>query len=617
MFTMMRYAGVPLVYLGLSMSAPVGTAQAQDMAQTGVSAFAPSFTKVGLVAVATDRANSHGASWVDYDGDGDLDLFVANIDGTGNFLYRNNGTGALERVTTGALATDQIASHGVCWADFDNDDDLDAFVVGQNSRMYVNDGAGDFSVPDPMVTFGTNDLRGWSCAWADYNLDGYVDLMITHPANFVGNPAIPNLLFSNHGDGTLVQITDGPVTTGLAPYTVGTWSDYDLDGDPDLFIGAGPASGTLGPDFIYRNMMVETGTPDLVRVTEGPLATKDRDGQVFNWIDYDNDGDLDVYVTNWGGVGFGGLRDELYRNDDGILTEITTGSIVTDKQVSLGSTWGDFDNDGDLDAYVSDGNPGGTSRFYDNNGDGTFSRLIVGPLITDQGVSWGATAGDFDGDGDLDLFVANASANSINFLYRNDQQTGNHWLKVRTIGTASNRAGIGAILRARATIGGVATWMMREVSSQNSFNGHNDLTIHFGLGDAEVVDSLLVTWPSGAQDLYLGVAADQMLQATEGESPITTDVEEYVVPEGFALETNYPNPFSESTSLVFTLPRTEYVTLTVHDTLGRLVAVPVSGLRESGRHEVRFNGTGLPVGSYVYRLSAGDRVAQGVMVSIK
>lgn len=146
---------------------------------------------------------------------------------------------------------------------------------------------------------------------------------------------------------------------GLAPYTVATWSDYDLDGDPDLFIGAGPANGTPGPDFIYRNMMVETGLPDLVRVTEGPLATKNRDGQVFNWIDFDNDGDLDVYVTNWGGAGQGGLRDELYRNDSGELVEIATGNIVTDEQVPLGSTWGDFDNDGDLDAYVADGNAGG------------------------------------------------------------------------------------------------------------------------------------------------------------------------------------------------------------------------------------------------------------------
>lgn len=613
-----KYLGLtPIVYLCMVVLSEPVAGQALSATGAGVSS-APDFTRVTLVDPATDRANSQGAAWVDYDGDGDLDLSVANIDGTGNFLYQNDGQGHLDRVTSGTLATDQIQVHGLCWADADNDDDLDVFMAGPNSTMYVNDGAGNFAAADPAGTFGTTDLRGWACAWADYDVDGFVDLVITHPAGFVGQPPTSNHLFHNRGDGTFEQVSASPVTTGQAPYTVATWSDFDLDGDPDLFIGSGPANGTPGPDFIYRNMLAETGSADFVRVTDGPLATRVRDGQVINWIDYDNDGDFDVYVTNWGGAnGVGGIRDELYRNDGGTLVEITTGNIVTDKQVSLASDWGDFDNDGDLDVYVSDGNGARTSRFYDNNGDGAFTKLITGPIISDQAASWGAAAGDFDGDGDLDLFVANAAPGSQNFLYRNDLANGNHWLKIRTVGTASNRAGIGAIVRARAVINGVPTWMMRDVSSQNSFNGHNDLTVHFGVGDAVSVDSLIVIWPSGAWDLYEDVDLDQTMTVTEGESPTTIAVGGDVLPEGTISLFNYPNPFSGSTRVVFTLGESETVNLSIYDPLGRLVATPVSGERAAGRHEVSFQSLGLPGGPYLYRLSAGDKIYDRVMVVLR
>jgi hypothetical protein len=586
-----------------------------SVAQTADKAHAPDFTRVGLVDPATDRANSQGAAWIDIEADGDLDLFVVNVDNSGAFLYRNDGAGNLTRVTSDALAAARL-SRGVCAADYDNDDDVDVLIVGIFPQMLINDGSGDFTLADLTATFGDADLRGWACAWADFDLDGFVDVVITHPAGFVGVPSVPNHLFRNLGNGTLQRITESDVVTGLAPYTVATWSDHDLDGDPDLFIGAGPANGTPGPDFIYHNLLKETGSADLVRVTDGPLATRNRDGQVFNWIDYDNDGDLDVYLTNWGGVG-GGMRDELYRNDGGSLTEITSGSIVTDKQVSLASVWGDFDNDGDLDTYVSDGNAGGTSRFYDNNGDGTFTRLLVGPIINDQGVSWGATAGDYDNDGDLDLFVANASGVSLNFLYRNNLASDNHWLKVQTIGTASNRSGIGAIVRAKATIKGAPTWMMREVSSQNSFNGHNELTLHFGLGDAGVVDSLYIVWPSGAQDLYEAVDVDQTIIATEGESPTTVAVEDEVIPAGVTLYTNYPNPAVDVTSFAFDLPHTQKVVLTVYDALGRSVSTPVSAVKTAGRHDVQVNVSGLPSGPYVYRLTTEGQVMEGVMVVVR
>ena len=239
----------------------------------------------------------------------------------------------------------------------------------------------------------------------DVNRDGWPDI-------YVANDGNPNQLWINDGQG---NFENRAVIWGCAVNLNGTAeagmgvdiADCDQDGDPDLFIGSGPATATPGPDFLYRNMLTETGTATFERITEGPLASATRDGQIINWIDYDNDGDLDAFITNWGG-GMGGRADELFRNDEGRLTKITTGSLVTDRAVSLASVWGDFDNDGDQDVFITDGNANQTNRFYENNGDGTFTRLTAAPFSTDRSVSWGASAGDYDNDGDLDLFVANA-----------------------------------------------------------------------------------------------------------------------------------------------------------------------------------------------------------------
>ena len=601
-----------MLLLGLGSSGLWGTTARPAQSQSVVR-----FTKVATGPAATDAANSQGTSWIDVDGDRDLDLFVANVGPQANFLYRNEGDGTLVRVTTGDIATDRLSNAGNCWADYDNDGDLDVLATGSAPAFYQNDGAGRLSRLNRNTVFGTNDLRSWACAWADYDRDSLVDLVIAHPAGAFGAPPLSNFLFRNKGDGTFARITDTPITMSLAPFTVPSWSDYDLDGDADLFIGSGPASATPGPDFLYRNRLTETGTATFERITEGPLARGTRDGQIINWIDYDNDGDLDAFVTNWGG-GMGGLADELFRNDEGTLTKITSGSLVTDRQVSLASVWADFDNDGDQDVFITDGNGGQPNRFYENNGNGSFTRVTAPPFSTDRSVSWGASAGDYDNDGDLDLFVANALNGSRNFLYRNDLDAGRHWLKIHLIGTASNRAAIGARVHVKATLGGQALWQLREVSSQNSFNGHNSLAVHVGLAEATRVDSLRIAWPSGQVDVYTNVEVDQFLVATEGQtvSPVAAD-EEPAFPDTFVLSPNYPNPFVRSTTIRYRLPRTAYVTLTVHDVLGRTVATLVDEQQAPGEHAAAFVAGALPDGVYLYRLYAEGRILTKTMIHLK
>ena len=218
----------------------------------------------------------------------------------------------------------------------------------------------------------------------------------------------------------------------------------------------------------------------------------------------------------------------------------------------------------------------------------------------------GASAGDYDNDGDLDLLAVGPGA-AIG-LYRNDLAGSNHWLKIKTIGTASNRSGIGAKVRAHATIGGAVVRQIREVLSQNTFNGHNSLNVHLGLGDATTVDSLTIEWPSGMVDHYANVAADQFLEAVEGGTitPVA-DEEEAALPEHLLLWANYPNPFRTTTTITYDVPEPASVTLAVYDLLGREVTMLVDAPKPSGTHTAVFDAQGLPPGVYWYRLQAGTR----------
>jgi hypothetical protein len=551
------------------------------------------FTDVTAGDLLTPVA-SWGASWVDYDGDGDLDLFSSRIATTGgNVLYRNDG--GLFTAADAGLLTDSGSrgSLGHTWADYDDDGDLDVYVAGGLSRLFRNDG-GTFALVEEGALDPDGDIRGWAAAWGDYDGDGLVDLVVVHPAGFVGDPHQENHLFHNEGGGAFARVTDTPITDGLAPYTVGTWSDYDLDGDLDLFIGAGPA-GSLGPDYLYEN----EGGGAFTRITTAPIATDLRDGQVMNWVDYDNDGDLDLYVTNYAGT----PTNDLYRNDGGVYTTVTTGPLATDTGgLSLASTWGDLDNDGDLDAFVT--TAGAVDRLYENEG-GVFTRVMGQPPVTAATTTSGATLGDYDGDGDLDLAVTSQAPGQPVRLYRNDLASGNASFLLDLVGVASNRAGIGAKVWATATIGGEAITQLREVSAQNTFNGQNALTVHFGLGDAAVIEALRIAWPSGQVDVYADVAVADFggrATAVEGEGLNPVAAEPGAPPERTALEAPAPNPAAGPTLLRYTLAAPSAVALAVYDVLGREVAVLAAGVRPAGSHAVRFEPRALPSGVYVVRL---------------
>jgi enediyne biosynthesis protein E4 len=225
------------------------------------------------------------------------------------------------------------------------------------------------------------------------------------------------------------------------------------------------------------------------------------------WGDYDNDGLLDLFVSSYG------QHSALYHNNgDGTFTRMTSSGISRPLVKSTGGAWADYDNDGFLDLFVA--NDSGTKSFlYHNNGDGTFTSVTNGIVVNDPGNAQGAAWGDYNNDGFPDLFVPNIRTFK-NSLYRNDGNS-NAWLTVKLEGRVSNRAAIGSHVRVRATIHGRPMWQLCEISGGGSLGSQNDLRAQFGLGDATNVDLVRIEWPSGIVQEAANVSPKQFLIMTE------------------------------------------------------------------------------------------------------
>ncbi len=544
----------------------------------------------------------NGCAWIDYNNDGLLDLFWVR-----GGLFRNDGEGGFTEITDSHLRTD--AGFGNTWADYNNDGFIDCFISGGNTRgssLHQNNGDGTFTKIYAGPLLDSLALRGWGSAFADFNNDTYPDIVIAAPYGFAGVTDGNKLLMSD-GAGSFIRLDTSIICDVTAPYTVPSWSDFDFDGDMDCFIGSGPANGTVAPDYLFKNQLTETGVQGyFTRLIEYPIGTDDVDGQIWNWIDYDNDGDLDAYLTNYIGISGGiGMENNLYRNDEGIFTKMTeaeAGAIVSDQGLSLASVWEDFDNDGDLDCFIT--NDGAAQcKYYENNNDGSFTTNTTEPIVQTTASFYSASAGDYDRDGDLDLFVS--ATGSGKALYQNNaSDNGNSWVNFNLKGNGpgiiigSNRSAIGARVRAKAEIGGTDVWQMREVSAQNSFNGMNSLNVEFGFGDATIIDSLIIEWPSGIVDYCTNLPVNNFYEVQETFCPeeiLSADMIESVQ-QIIAM----PNPSADLFTIQYTLNSETEIEIYIVDTMGKMIHRLQHQKETAGIKTIQFDASRLSSGIYYF-----------------
>jgi len=540
--------------------------------------------------VIGNRADaSNGGCWGDFDNDGDPDLFIPNGRSFGttndrNQLFLNFGDGSFQEVKTGPVVTDDGNSTGCTCADYDNDGDVDLFVTNDGPNfLYANNGNATFT----KITTGpvvTDNFKSTGAAWGDYDNDGDLDLFVANGDRDIQK----NSFYINNGNGTFRQADSTNIVVSEASSSTGcNWVDYDGDDDVDLFV----TNTNNQRNFLYRNL----GGGAFQKISSGVLVTDNKSSSGASWADYDNDGDQDVLVANGSGQSH-----DLYINDGrGAFARkgLVRGFSSTFDTTGVGSSWGDFDNDGDRDLFTS---------FY------TFTnQLPQGELqaTAGYGVSVSGRSGnlvDYDNDGALDFFAARFRL--ANLLYRNDGGD-NNWLKVRCRGTVSNRSAIGAKVRAKAVINGKPVWQLHEISSQTGHAAQNGLEAHFGLAQAAVVDSLVIHWPGGSASVLANVAVNKVLEVTE---TIGTRVADNTIaaPTTFALAQNYPNPFNPSTTIKYELPQQVEVKLEIYDLMGRRVRTLVNQRQQAGQYAITWDGRNeqgqaVASGTFIYQLRAG------------
>lgn len=489
-----------------------------------------------------------GCAFIDYDNDGWQDLLLVNgkdWEGhpTGKLqtmsLYRNRGNGKFTDVTKKAGLDVPLYGMGVAVADYDNDGDADFYISClEDDRLFQNQGDGTFS--DVTVSSGIrNPGFGTSCAWFDYDRDGNLDLYVANyvewtietdifctldgtnksyctPESYKGQSS---RLFRNRGDGTFADVSRIARIEDSESKSLGVCIfDFDDDGFPDIF-----EANDTQPNKLYRNngdgTFIEMGMIAGIAYSENGVATG---AMGIDAGDYDGSGRESLVIGN-----FSNEMINLYHHegdffiDDAPVAYIGSPSLLT---LTFGCFFFDFDLDGRLDIFTANGHVENeinavqsevtyaqSPHLFRNQGKGRFTDVAmrVGTDFSIPIVGRGAAYGDIDNDGDWDLLVT--TSNGPAHLYRNDGGNHNSWIKLKLRGTKSNRDGIGA----KITIHAASGKQTRSIKSGCSYCSQSELSAIFGIAGGTLIESIEVTWPSGAVDRLTGVAPNQLIVIEE------------------------------------------------------------------------------------------------------
>ena len=464
------------------------------------------FVEAAREAGVADPGHGMGCAFADYDNDGDADLYLTSYGA--NVFYRNEGDGRYRDVTGPAAAADTAWSTGSAFFDYDNDGDLDLYVV--NYVRYD-------------LAYVERELEAYLAASRSAPEEGIE--AYPHPRNFAG---VEDRLFRNEGDGRFRDVTrpaglvDTSAAAGRGLGVVAT--DYDDDGWSDLYV-----ANDAVPNFLYHNdgggRFTEVG--GVAGVAYGQDGQEEA-GMGVDAADYDNDGRVDLVVTN-----FENEPNSLYRNRGaGFFPHASFPAgvgLVSLRWLSFGVAFVDYDNDGCQDLFVANGHVlDNAPAFYQSSSYGQPNQLLrnqgpddrgrfrdvssrAGAALTRARVSRGCAVGDYDDDGDMDIVVSNSGQPAA--LLRNEGGNSRRWLTIAARGGPGNRDAIGA----RIEVWAGDLYQVREVRGSFSYLSQRDLRVSFGLGSRTRVDSLRIRWPGGAVERLAGLQPDRFITLVEGE----------------------------------------------------------------------------------------------------
>ena len=480
-----------------------------------------------------------GAAFLDYDQDGYLDIYACSgiwIEGfsateepdgiLGNRLYRNRGDGTFEDVTDRAKVSGDWYSMGVSVGDFNNDGFPDLFLSNYGANVLLQN-AGDGSFRDVSKTAGIQGGKECSvgASWLDYDNDGLLDIYVGNYLNFdpeykyyyapdgfpgpLAYDAQADRLYHNLGNGTFEDVTEQMGIVDIDGRAMGVGAaDYDHDGFVDICV-----ANDHTVNFLWHNEQgkgfKDLATPSGTGFSQAGEATV---SMSVDYADYNKDQLIDIFISDdnycslYENMGNGVFRDNSYSS--GI-------SVASGQFVGWSSSFFDFDNDGDPDLFKTNGELkhlyGQEDQVFENLGDGSFADVSVrlGNYFEEEHVGRGACLGDYDNDGDVDIFIVNLNSGA-KFL-RNNGGNKNNWLMLNLIGTKSNRDGVGASIR-------LITGDEVQIAQKKSTSGYlsqSDPRVHFGMAGHQQADRIEITWPSGEVQVLEQVPVNQILTVTE------------------------------------------------------------------------------------------------------
>lgn len=518
---------------------------------------------------------SYGMSLGDYDNDGDDDIYIARHKGSDNHSHvllecRADGTftDVTEEVSLPYIGT----PHQGLWGDMDNDGDLDLFVIcrDETNLLYRNDG-GTFTNISAASGLDAYIRSSKAAMLVDVNNDSHLDF-------YVANLYTDNELWMNNGDGTF---TDETIARGVNDNQIAMGSttfDYDNDGDQDMYLTHDGNQAYI----LFEN----NGNGYFTNVGAASGTDYEGQGMGVDVGDINNDGWLDIYITN---LSYNTL---FVNNGDKTFTDVSVESTTTDPGMGWGLSFTDIDNDGLRDIYMANDsyfspNP---NKLYHNVGDNIFTEIGAGTSLESMFGGYGVTCADFNNDGREDIFLANSRDNDANQLFLNETQNENNYVKIKVKGTTSNAAAIGARVEVIAN----GELHVDDVTSGNSYSSASSLTIHFGLGEAEMIESLTVRFPSGEVSIFTDLTANKTYIIEEAAEDISTAVQ--LILPAKATWSVRPTLVSSTAIISLQLKEKSEIALTVYDVTGKAINEVFSGGSTAGNYDFTLNANDLPKG---------------------